>query len=484
MNGCYDIAVIGAGVTGAATAAALSRYRLNVALLEKEADAGFGVSKANSGIVHGGFHYPLTTLKGRLEILGNLMFEKLHYELGFPYRRCGIIVAAFSEEEVAEVRRLYRQGVENRVPRIELCSAERMLELEPKLAPDVAGGLYAPGGGVVEPYRYVFSLLELAKRNGVEFLPNCKLENASFADGAWTLQAHDGRRIRAKYAVNAAGLHADDVSRIFGAEEFRISARKGEEYLLDRTSAAYPSKVVFPVPVKHSKGVLVIPTVDGTTMVGPTAEIVGDKEDHSTTAENRSAVFRQARRMVPAVSERDLITGFSGSRPVMEGNDFYIAFSKKAENLIQAAGIQSPGLTASPAIAGYICGLLRENGVRLEEKAQFASMLEPSVQIRRQSAEEADRLHKEDPAWTNIICRCEKISEAEIVDAIRHGHTTLDGIKFYTRAGMGRCQGGFCSYKILKIIARETGMSLEEATKRGGNTGFISGHLGDMEKRD
>lgn len=236
MNGCYDIAVIGAGVTGAATAAALSRYRLNVALLEKEADAGFGVSKANSGIVHGGFHYPLTTLKGRLEILGNLMFEKLHYELGFPYRRCGIIVAAFSEEEVAEVRRLYRQGVENRVPRIELCSAERMLELEPKLAPDVAGGLYAPGGGVVEPYRYVFSLLELAKRNGVEFLSNCKLENASFADGAWTLQAHDGRRIRAKYAVNAAGLHADDVSRIFGAEEFRISARKGEEYLLDRTS--------------------------------------------------------------------------------------------------------------------------------------------------------------------------------------------------------------------------------------------------------
>ena len=443
MNGCYDIAVIGAGVTGAATAAALSRYRLNVALLEKEADAGFGVSKANSGIVHGGFHYPLTTLKGRLEILGNLMFEKLHYELGFPYRRCGIIVAAFSEEEVAEVRRLYRQGVENRVPRIELCSAERMLELEPKLAPDVAGGLYAPGGGVVEPYRYVFSLLELAKRNGVEFLPNCKLENASFANGAWTLQAHDGRRIRAKYAV----------------------------------------KVVFPVPVKHSKGVLVIPTVDGTTMVGPTAEIVGDKEDHSTTAENRSAVFRQARRMVPAVSERDLITGFSGSRPVMEGNDFYIAFSKKAENLIQAAGIQSPGLTASPAIAGYICGLLRENGVRLEEKAQFASMLEPSVQIRRQSAEEADRLHKEDPAWTNIICRCEKISEAEIVDAIRHGHTTLDGIKFYTRAGMGRCQGGFCSYKILKIIARETGMSLEEATKRGGNTGFISGHLGDMGKR-
>lgn len=482
MNACYDIAIIGAGVTGAAAAAALSRYRLNVALLEKEADAGFGVSKANSGIVHGGFHYPLSTLKGRLEILGNLMFEKLHYELGFPYRRCGIIVAAFSEEELAEVRRLYRQGVENRVPRIELCSAERMLELEPKLAPDVAGGLYVPGGGVVEPYRYVFSLIELAKRNGVEFFVNCKLENASFTDGVWTLQTRDGRRVKAKYAVNAAGLHADDVSRIFGAEEFRISARKGEEYLLDRASAAYPSKVVFPVPVKHSKGVLVIPTVDGTTMVGPTAEIVDDKEDHSTTAGNRAAVFRQAKRMVPAVSERDLITGFSGSRPVMDGNDFYIAFSKKAENLIQAAGIQSPGLTASPAIAEYICGLLRENGVRLEEKAQFESMLEPPVQIRGQSEEEADRLHREDPAWTNIICRCEKISEAEIVEAIRHGHTTLDGIKFYTRAGMGRCQGGFCSYKIFKLIARETGMSLEEATKRGGNTGFISGRLGDVKK--
>ena len=199
-----------------------------------------GNSNPRTGCPVNGFHYPLSTLKGRLEILGNLMFEKLHYELGFPYRRCGIIVAAFSEEELAEVRRLYRQGVENRVPRIELCSAERMLELEPKLSPDVAGGLYAPGGGVVEPYRYVFSLLELAKRNGVEFLAEYKLEKASFADGVWTLQAHDGRRVEAKYAVNAAGLHADDVSRIFGAEEFRISARKGEEYLLDRASAAYP----------------------------------------------------------------------------------------------------------------------------------------------------------------------------------------------------------------------------------------------------
>ena len=479
----FDVAIIGAGVSGASVAWQLSKYRLKTALLEKCADVGFGVSKANSGIVHGGFHHSKSTLKARLELQGNLMFEQLQYQLDFPFKRNGILVVAFSEEEMETVRVLFRQGKANGVRNLELCGRDRLLQLEPKLSPDVVGGFYVPNGGTIEPYRYVFALVEGAKKGGVELFTNFKVAESEREGEYWQIKSADGETIRARYVVNAAGLYADEVSKIFGAEEFTITPRKGEEYLLDRTSAAYPSKVVFPVPVKHSKGVLVIPTVDGTTMVGPTAEIVGDKEDHSTTAENRSAVFRQARRMVPAVSERDLITGFSGSRPVMEGNDFYIAFSKKAENLIQAAGIQSPGLTASPAIAGYICGLLRENGVRLEEKAQFASMLEPPVQIRRQSAEEADRLHKEDPAWTNIICRCEKISEAEIVDAIRHGHTTLDGIKFYTRAGMGRCQGGFCSYKILKIIARETGMSLEEATKRGGNTGFISGHLGDMGKR-
>ncbi|MBO4649333.1 MAG: NAD(P)/FAD-dependent oxidoreductase [Lentisphaeria bacterium] len=474
----YDVAIIGAGVTGAATAAVLSRYQLRVALLEKAADVSFGVSKANSGIVHGGFHYPLTTLKGRLEILGNLMFEKLQYELGFPFRRCGIIVAAFSAEQMETVRKLYRQGVENRVPRIELCSRERVLELEPKLAETVQGGLYAPNGGVIEPYRYVFALTELAQANGVELFTNFKVESAEWKDGARELHAADGRSIRAAWTVNAAGLFADEVSALLGGESFRIKPRKGEEYLLDRRSAAYPDKVIFPVPTAHSKGVLVIPTVDGTTMVGPTADITEDKEDNATTAENMHRIFKMAKSMVPAVSERDLITSFSGSRPVLDTEDFFIAPSATAPGLIQAAGIQSPGLTASPAVAEYIRDLLRAQGVEMKEKTKIATSIPLAKAIRHQSREEADKLHAENPAWTRIICRCESISEAEIVNAIRHGHTTLDGIKLYTRAGMGRCQGGFCSYKIMKIIARETGMPLEEITKRGGLGRLLRGHLG------
>ncbi len=480
----YDVAIIGAGVSGAATAYTLSRYDLRIALLEKAADVGFGVSKANSGIVHAGFHYPLTTLKGRLEILGNLMFEKLQYELGFPFRRCGIVVASFSEEEMKEVRKLYRRGLENHVPRIELCDRERMLHLEPKLSPEVMGGLYAPNGGVVEPYRYVFALTELAKLNGLELFTNCEIVRAERKNGLWELADASGRLFRAKYVINAAGLYADEVSRIFGAEEFKIVPRKGEEFLLDRNSKAYPSKVIFPVPTGHSKGVLVIPTVEGTTMVGPTAEIVEDKQDSSTTRANFKQVFALAKKMVPAVSERELITSFSGSRPSMAGEDFLIEPSKKVPGLIHAAGIQSPGLTASPAIGGYIRDLLKKQGLELREKTNVVRSLPPMPAVRNMSPEEADLLHKDDPAWTRIVCRCESVSEAEIVNAIRKGHTTLDGIKFYTRAGMGRCQGGFCSYRIIKLIARETGMTPEEVTRRGRTGTILRGHIGAEETKN
>lgn len=477
VTGEYDVAVIGGGVTGAATAYTLSRYQIRCVVLEKEADVGFGVSKANSGIVHAGFHYPLSTLKGRLEILGNLMFEKLKYELGFPFRRCGILMAAFQESDLDTVRKLYRRGMENRVPRIEICSRERMLELEPKLNPSVCGGLYAPEGGVVEPYRYVFSLMELARKNGVECRTDFHVIGAEYKNDRWEIQAEDGRAVRASYAVNAAGLYADRVSALFGAEEFEILARKGEEYLLDRTSPAYPSKVVFPVPASNSKGVLVIPTVEGTTMVGPTAEIVDDREDRSTSDLNFRQIFRLAKGMVSGISERDLITGFSGLRPALAGGDFYIEPSKRVPNFIQAAGIQSPGLTASPAIGEYIRELLKGAGLTLSEKKTVVTALPPQETIRSRTPEEADDLFRKNPQWTNIVCRCENISEAEIVEAIHHGHTTMDWIKFYTRAGMGRCQGGFCSWKIYSILSRETGIPLEAITRSGGATRILGGRL-------
>ena len=476
----YDVAVIGAGVSGASTAWRLSRYQLHTVLLEWRSDVGFGVSKANSGIVHAGFHHPLSTLKARLEIRGNLMFEALQHELGFPFRRTGILVAAFSREEMVTVHKLYEQGIANGVPGMEMCGRERLLQLEKKLNPEVVGGCFAPGGGTIEPYRYVFSLVESATRNGVCLKCDFEVAEASRAEDVWRIRSSSGAEVRARYVVNAAGLFADRVSGIFGAEEFTIRPRKGEEYLLDRSSAARPERVVFPVPGAHSKGVLVIPTAEGTTMIGPTSDAVDDKFDTAASAEQMQRILSHVRNLIPGVSPRDLITSFAGLRPVMDNEDFYIALSEKAPAFVQVAGIQSPGLTASPAIGEYVKDLLKCAGLPLLEKVHFAVELAPRHEVRHESPAALDRLHSRNPAWTHIVCRCEKISEAEIVEAVRKGHTTLDGVKFYTRAGMGRCQGGFCAARIMRIISRETGIPMEELTKKGGNSRLAAGRLGDL----
>ncbi|MCX8065820.1 MAG: NAD(P)/FAD-dependent oxidoreductase [Candidatus Hydrogenedentes bacterium] len=477
----YDVAVIGAGCCGASIVRKLSAYDLSVVLLEKCVDIGFGVSKANSGIIHAGFHHPVTSLKARLEIRGNLMFDQLHYELNFPFKRIGIIVAAFSIEEMKTVEHLYAQGIANGVPRLEVCSRERILSLEPQLNPDVVGGLFAPTGGIVEPYRYVFALVESAEKNGVEVKKNFTVWRGVRKEDYWMIESKEGEFVKAKYVVNSAGLYADEVSKAFNAEEFKIIPRKGEEFLLQRNARGLPSHVIFPVPGKHTKGVLVIPTVEGTLMVGPTAEEIEDKEDLSTTYQNLEKVFVQATYMVPKISRREIITSFAGLRPTLPSNDFYIEPSKKQPNFIQVAGIQSPGLTASPAIGEYVKDILKNCGLKLIEKTDYDPYLPKPVKVRELSFEELERLIESDPRYGNIVCRCETVSEAEIIEAIRKGHTTLDGIKFYTRAGMGLCQGAFCSYRILKIIAREVGIPIEKITKRGGDSWIIYKRLQDID---
>jgi glycerol-3-phosphate dehydrogenase len=475
----YDVAIIGAGVCGANIARKLSSYRLDVALIDKEADVSFGVSKANSGIVHGGFHHNAKYLKARLELRGALMFDRLKTELGFPFVRCGIVVAALHEDEMRAIEQLYAQGVENRVIGIEMCSAERMLELEPKLSRDTLGGLYAPGGGIVEPYRFVFSLVESAMKNGVHLLTGWKAASArreGGGEGAWSLEAEDGRSLRARYVVNCAGLYADEVSRLFGAEDYRIDGRKGQYYLLDKLTRAKPRRVVFPVPTSVSKGMLVVPTVEGTVLIGPSANPIVDKGDTATTREELETIIRSARNMIPDISEADVITSFAGIRPTL-GEDYYIDVSAKVPAFVQVAGIQSPGLTASPAIGEYVKDLLKKAGLVLVEKPDWDPYLEAKPPARELSAFELDELWAKESAYGEIVCRCERVSEAEIVAAIRHGHTTLDGIKYFTRAQMGRCQGGFCTYKILKILMRETGMSWDEVTKHGGASTLLRGEL-------
>jgi glycerol-3-phosphate dehydrogenase len=473
----FDVAIIGAGVTGAAIARRLSSYKLDVALLERCADVSFGVSKANSGIIHAGFHHSPSSLKARLEMAGNLAFDALQAELGFPFRRAGIVVAAFSVEEMKVVERLYEQGVANRVPGLEIAGRERILSLEPALSTDVIGGLYAPTGGIIEPYRFVFALVESAAANGVRLFTGWDVASASWDGDAWRVLSAAGPEIRARWVVNAAGLFADTVSAMFGGEELAIAPRKGEEYLLDKGIAGPPSRVIFPVPTRSSKGVLVIPTVEGTVMLGPTAEEVEDKGDTATTPENLEQVFRLASRLVPRISKRDIITAFAGLRPTLPGDDFLIALSTKAPHLVHVAGIQSPGLTASPAIADYVKDLLRDAGLPLTEKPEWRPSIPRMERTRDHAPWELDRLVEKDPAYAHLVCRCEGVSEAEIVEAIRKGHTTLDGIKYYTRAGMGRCQGGFCTYRIMRLIARETGLPLESVTKHGPGSELVKARV-------
>jgi len=485
----FDVAIIGCGVSGASIARRLSSYSIKTVILEKAADVSFGTSKANSGIIHGGFHHNKKYLKARLEIQGNMMFDQLRRELHFPFRRCGIIVAALHEDEMKAAEHLYIQGKENDCLGIELCSRQRIHELEPKLSSDVIGGLYAPGGGIIETYRFVFALVESAQKNGVELITNFKVSEASRNGDFWNIYADESRNhdcnnhdcrfqheIKARYVINAAGLYADEVSKIFGAEDYTITARKGEYYLLDRLTKACPSRVVFPVPSAVSKGMLVIPTVEGTVLVGPTADVVEDKEDFSTTAKHLEQILFSGKKIIPSLSQNDVITNFAGLRPCLN-DDFYIEASAKAANFIQVAGIQSPGLTASPAIAEHVKHILIEMGLQLTEKPGWDPYVEDRPFARELNLNELDNLIAKDSAWGNIVCRCENVSEAEIVQAIKLGHNTLDGIKYFTRAQMGRCQGGFCTYKIIKIIMRETGLTWDEVTKHGGQSRLLEGLL-------
>lgn len=474
-----DVAIIGAGVSGASIARTLAEYQLEIVLLEKEADVAFQTSKANSGIIHAGFHHNRKYLKTELELKGNMMFDRLHRELKFPFHRCGILVVAMQQEELKYIWHLYEQGMENGVFGMEMCSRERMLDLEPGLNEDVCGGLYAPSGGIVEPYLYGFTMVESAQKNGVRVITEFKVAAAEFGGNVYTIQAEDGRSVKARYVINAAGLYADDISRIFGGEDYKISPRRGEYYVMDKTTKARPKHVLFPVPTPVSKGILIIPTVEGTVLVGPTADGIKDKEDLSTSSEKLDHIFNASRKMMQQVSQQDVITTFAGSRPCLPGADFYIDISEKAPHFIQVAGIQSPGLTASPAIGEYVKDLLKKIGCTLIEKTEFDPNLDKEYRFGGVSREEADRLIEENPAYGNIVCRCEQISEAEIVNAIRKGHTTLDGIKFYCRAGMGRCQGGFCSYKIMKIIMRETGISYDQVSKHGRESELLVGDLSE-----
>jgi glycerol-3-phosphate dehydrogenase len=471
----YDVAIIGGGVTGCAIARELARFRLRAVLLDKECEVGFGTSKSNSGIIHAGHHSPANTLKGQLVVEGNRAFPLLAKELAFGYRQVGEVVVARDEAEVAALEALAAQGRAKGVEGLQMWSRERLQMEEPNLSPTLVAGLYAPTAGVINPYEFCFNLIENARHNGLELLVESPVRSIQQRDGYFSL-ATPRHLIHARFVINAAGLYAARVAAMLGLADFTIQPRKGEEYMLDKRMRGVVQRIIFPVPTANSKGTLVIPTFDGTIMVGPTAEDVDSLDDLATSTAGARAVFDRVRRIVPSIHPGDTIAAFAGLRAVSDTNDFIIAPSS-IKGFIHAAGIQSPGLTAAPAIGRLVRDILEAEGLALVPKDDFDPVVAPIPRFSALSTADKVAHIGQDPRFARIACRCEEVTEREIHDAIDRGARTLDGLKFRVRAGMGRCQGGFCTWRCMEMLAERLAIPLTEVTKRGAGSHVVIDRL-------
>ncbi|MBR9941444.1 MAG: NAD(P)/FAD-dependent oxidoreductase [Lachnospiraceae bacterium] len=476
----YDVLIIGGGVTGSAIARELSRYDLKTALFEKGEDVCSGTSKANSGIAHAGFDAAPGSLKAKMNIRGSQMMEELSRKLDFPYKRNGSLVLCFDEKDRPRLEKLLQQGKENGVEGLEILEKKELLALEPALSEEVVCALHAPTGGIVCPFKLTIALAENAAVNGVEFHLNegVKRVQPGTVEG-YTVETGKGT-YETRIVVNAAGLYGDEIHNQVSGEKLHITPRKGEYCLMDKKIGQLVSHTIFQMPTAMGKGVLVTPTVHGNLMVGPTATDISDKEGVDTTAEGLDEVLKKAALSVKSLPRGVTITSFAGLRAHEDHDDFILGEVKDAPGFFDAVGIESPGLTSAPAIGEWMAEKIVEKlrkTQKVDEKKDFQETRKDIPNIASMDQAEAAALIAENPAYGTIICRCEKVTEGEIIDAIRRplGARSLDGIKRRTRAGMGRCQAGFCSTKVMDILARELGIPLEEVTKAGGASRMLTG---------
>ena len=472
----YDVIVIGAGVSGCAVARELSRYRLRTAVLERACDVCGGTSKANSGVVHAGYDAKPGSLKAKLNVEGSRMMEALSKELDFPYKRNGSLVLCFDEKDLPALRKLYDQGQENGVEGLEILSKEQLKKLEPHVSDRAVAALHAPAGGIVCPFGLTLALAENAAENGVEFRFETEVLKIEKTETGYRIFTDRGT-LDARAVVNAAGVYADRFHNMVSEEKIHITPRKGEYCLMDRKVGGLVSHTIFQLPTVYGKGVLVTPTVHGNLLAGPTAIDVEDPESVNTTSEGLEDVMRRAALSVDDLPVKQVITSFAGLRAHEDGNDFIIGQAKGASGFFDAAGIESPGLTCAPALGKYLAKLILEY-LPADEKPDFIARRKGIPSMALASLEEKKRLIKENPLYANVICRCELVTEGEILDAIHRplGATTLDGVKWRTRAGMGRCQAGFCSPKVVEILARELGRDMSDIRKNDGGSRFLTGY--------
>lgn len=469
----YDVIMIGAGVSGAAIARELSRYEGRFLVLEREEDVCAGTSKANSGIVHAGHDAKHGTLKARMNVRGNELMDKLSEELEIPFVRNGSLVVCTDAEGTGKLKELYENGCRNGVPGLRLLSKEEVRKMEPDITENVTAALYAPTGGIICPFELNIALAENACVNGVEFLFDAEVNEINKTRDGYQVMA-GGCTYETKAVVNAAGVFADQIHNMVSRQKLHITPRRGEYMLLDKSAGAHVTRTIFNVPGKYGKGVLVTPTVHGNLLVGPTAMDIEDKEGTDTTADGLKQIREKCMQSVSNIPLHEVITSFAGLRAHEAGRDFVIQESE--DGFFDCAGIASPGLSSCPAIGEYVAGLIVKY-LNLDKKQTFISKRKGIRRPDILTDEERNKLVEQKPAYGNIVCRCEMITEGEIVDAIHRpiGAKSLDGIKRRTRAGMGRCQSGFCAPRVMEILARELNTDLSDITKSGGKSYMITG---------
>ena len=471
----YDVIVIGGGVIGGAVLRELTKYRLNVCLLEKEEDVAMGQSKANSGIVHAGFDAAEGSLKARFNVEGNKLMYGYAKELGVKCVQNGSLVVAFSEEEMQMLRDLKARGEKNGVPDLKVMGADELKELEPNISEKALGALYAPTAGIVCPYELTIASIGNAMDNGAQLYCDFNVDSMKRKNGVFYVSTKDGREVTGEVVINCAGLGAEKIAKLAGDHSIHIGGRRGEYLLLDRESGDFVSHTLFFTPTKAGKGILVARTVDGNILLGPTSEETTSPLT-DTSASGLAAVTSKAKEMCPSVPLYNTITSFAGVRAYSDRHDFIIEESKEVEGLIHCAGIESPGLTAAPAVAQYVVAELVGRHFSLKSNPTFNGRRVSDSFFKELTVEEKNKLIQKDPAYGRIVCRCEEVTEGEILHAIKSNPPArnIDAVKRRTRSGMGRCQGGFCQPQIAELLANELNIPLEEVTKCGRGSNLLT----------
>ena len=473
----YDVAIIGAGIIGTGVARELAKYKLKIIVLEKENDISNGTTKANSAIIHAGYDAKAGSLMAKFNALGNPKFDELCRDLDVPFKRIGSLVVAFSQEEMKTLKELYNRGIKNGIPEMEIINREKLNKIEPNISEEAVGALYAKTAGIIGPWELCIAVAENAIENGVELALNTEVIGIEKQKGFYRIYCKDGTVFETKYIVNAAGVYADKINNLLASPSFKIIPRRGQYFIMDKTIGGLVSRVIFQCPTDMGKGVLVAPTVHGNLLVGPDSEDIEDKENTATTAAGLGYVRNKALKSSDEISFKDAITTFAGLRAEPECGDFIVEESSEAKGFINVAGIKSPGLSSSPAIWDYVVGLLKDIDGNFASKENF-NPKRNQVVFNELSDEDQEALIKKDPRYGRIICRCENITEGEIIEAIRRpvGAKTVDGVKRRCRPGSGRCQGGFCGPRVQEILARELGKDMSEIVKDGKKSYILTGH--------